>query len=209
VLLSNASLHLQAAAAEEAAAAAEWQQQQQQGAHGDPVQQGQQAEQQGQQKQMFMLRAARQPKLPAVVTQLSSVRELLDEVAAGVHGELQELFRQHTWVGMVSVSLHFDKHRAGGVKVSRAYAAVCTSCKLSGLQLAAVPACALFYLLVLLNVLPQDTVCHAGTITCPAPCRQIIGWRCCSTANAQLDLMLLLLGVYQTALHPAMLLAGR
>jgi DNA mismatch repair protein MLH1 len=97
VLLSNASLHLQAAAAEEAAAAAEWQQQQ--GADGDPAQQAQQ-----QQKQMFMLRAARQPKLPAVVTQLSSVRELLDEVAAGVHGELQELFRQHTWVGMVSAS---------------------------------------------------------------------------------------------------------
>jgi DNA mismatch repair protein MLH1 len=98
VLLSNASLHLQAAAAEEAAAAAEWQQQQ--GTDGDPAQQGQQQ----QQKQMFMLRAARQPKLPAVVTQLSSVRELLDEVAAGMHGELQELFRQHTWVGMVSGS---------------------------------------------------------------------------------------------------------
>jgi hypothetical protein len=99
VLLSNASLHLQAAAAEEAAAAPEWQQQQQ-GADGDPAQQGQQQ----QQKQMFMLRAGRQLKLPAVVTQLSSVRDLLDEVAAGVHGELQELFRQHTWVGMVSGS---------------------------------------------------------------------------------------------------------
>jgi DNA mismatch repair protein MLH1 len=99
VLLSNASMHLQAAAAEEAAAAADWQQQQQQqGGDG----QGQQ-EQQQKQKQMFMLRAARQPKLPAVVTQLSSVHDLLDEVAAGVHGELQELFKQHTWVGMVSL----------------------------------------------------------------------------------------------------------
>uniref|UniRef100_A0A383V9C2 DNA mismatch repair protein S5 domain-containing protein n=1 Tax=Tetradesmus obliquus TaxID=3088 RepID=A0A383V9C2_TETOB len=107
VLLSNAALHLQAAAAEEAAAAAEWQQQQQ-GAD----RQGQQApqQQQQQQQQMFMLRAARQPKLPPVVTQLSSVHELLDEVAAAVHGELQELFRQHTWVGMADDRLALLQH---------------------------------------------------------------------------------------------------
>ncbi|WIA11054.1 hypothetical protein OEZ85_011206 [Tetradesmus obliquus] len=99
-------LHQQeAAAAEEAAAAAEWQQQQQ-GAD----RQGQQAPQQQQQQQMFMLRAARQPKLPPVVTQLSSVHELLDEVAAAVHGELQELFRQHTWVGMADDRLALLQH---------------------------------------------------------------------------------------------------
>lgn len=84
---SNASLHLQAAAAEEFAAAAELQ------AGGSGGLQ--------QQQQQVLLRPVSQPRLPAVVTQLTSVRELLSEVQSAVHGELQELFKSHTWVGMV------------------------------------------------------------------------------------------------------------
>lgn len=82
-LLSNADMHLQAAAAEEAAAADE-------------------LAQQDQQQQMFLLRASRQPKLPSVVTHLSSIRKLLADVQDNTHQELEQLFRNHTWVGMVS-----------------------------------------------------------------------------------------------------------
>ncbi|KAF8068255.1 Mlh1 [Scenedesmus sp. PABB004] len=103
-LLSNASLHLQAAAAEEAAAAAELEQQQQQQQPGGEQQQGQ-----GQQ-QVLLLRPVRQLKLPPVATQLSSVHELLADVAAATHGELEQLFRSHTWVGMADDRLALLQH---------------------------------------------------------------------------------------------------
>jgi hypothetical protein len=54
------------------------------------------------QQQEALLRPVAQPRLPAVVTNLSSIWELLSEVQDDVHGELQQLFKSHTWVGMVS-----------------------------------------------------------------------------------------------------------
>jgi hypothetical protein len=103
-LFSNASLHLQAAAAEEAAAAAEL-------AAAPPAAAAaaaeagaiDSAETQQLRQHEELLRPMAQPRLPAVQTQLLSVWELLGEVQDGVHGELQQLFRSHTWVGMVRV----------------------------------------------------------------------------------------------------------
>lgn len=93
-LFSNASLHLQAAAAEEAAAAAELTAGD---AAGDSTAAGLQ-----QQGQELLLRPVAQLRLPAVKTQLSSIWELLEDVQQSVHVELQQLFKSHTWVGMVS-----------------------------------------------------------------------------------------------------------
>jgi len=92
-LFSNASLHLQAAAAEEAAAAAELAAAAAAAVPGGELQQLQ--------RQEALLRPVAQPRLPAVQTQLSSIWELLGEVQDSVHGELQQLFKSHTWVGMV------------------------------------------------------------------------------------------------------------
>jgi hypothetical protein len=95
-LFSNASLHLQAAAAEEAAAAAEL-------TAGDAPD-GSAAAGLQQRGQELLLRPVAQPRLPAVQTQLSSIWELLDDVQQSVHVELQQLFKSHTWVGMVSAA---------------------------------------------------------------------------------------------------------
>lgn len=102
-LFSNASLHLQAAAAEEAAAAAELATAPAAAAAGDGAQDS--AEVLRLQQHEALLRPVAQPRLPAVQTQLSSVWELLAEVQDGVHGELQQLFKSHTWVGMVRLLL--------------------------------------------------------------------------------------------------------
>lgn len=100
-LFSNASLHLQAAAAEQAAAAAELAAAPTAAAvTGAGTACG--AELQRLQQQEALLRPVAQPRLPAVETQLSSIWELLGEVQDEVHGELQQLFKSHTWVGMVS-----------------------------------------------------------------------------------------------------------
>lgn len=100
-LFSNASLHLQAAAAEEAAAAAELA-----AAPAAAAAAGSaavdSAELRRLQQQELLLRPVAQPRLPEVQTQLSSIWELLGEVQDGVHAELQQLFKSHTWVGMVS-----------------------------------------------------------------------------------------------------------
>jgi hypothetical protein len=100
-LFSNASLHLQAAAAEEAAAAAELAAV---SAAAGVAETGtaRSADLQRLQQQEALLRPVAQPRLPAVETQLSSIWELLGEVQDEVHGELQQLFKGHTWVGMVS-----------------------------------------------------------------------------------------------------------
>lgn len=99
---SNASLHLQAAAAEEAAAAAELAAAPATAAAGNAAIDS--AELRRLQQQEALLRPVAQPRLPEVQTQLSSIWELLGEVQDGVHGELQQLFKSHTWVGMVSGS---------------------------------------------------------------------------------------------------------
>lgn len=104
-LFSNASLHLQAAAAEEAAAAAELaaiprNAAGEGGGAGEDPRNG--VGLQRLQQQEALLRPVAQPRLPAVVTNLSSIWELLSEVQDDVHGELQQLFKSHTWVGMVS-----------------------------------------------------------------------------------------------------------
>jgi DNA mismatch repair protein MLH1 len=101
---SNASLHLQAAAAEQDAAAAELQEAAAAGSLQQQQQQQQETGRNGGQPTM-LLRATRQPKLPAVVTNLSSVRELLAECEAAAHGELEQVLRNHTWVGMVSAEI--------------------------------------------------------------------------------------------------------
>jgi hypothetical protein len=103
-LFSNASLHLQAAAAEEAAAAAELAAAPAAAAaaaDGDGATGSAEDYKQQVLQHEALLRPVAQPRLPAVQTQLSSIWELLGEVQDGVHGELQQLFKNHTWVGMV------------------------------------------------------------------------------------------------------------
>lgn len=125
-LFSNASLHLQAAAAEEAAAAAELASAEA-AAPSDGLQgAGPLADAQLQrlQQQEALLRPVAQPRLPAVVTNLSSIWELLGEVQDNVHAELQQLFKGHTWVGMVSTAA---THTSGTKSAARHQACVSSS----------------------------------------------------------------------------------
>lgn len=94
VLLSNASLHLCAAEAEKASAAAELEAvraSQRRGGAGTAAAAA----------AALMLRAAVRPRLPLPVTHLTSVQELLSELQADTHPQLEDLFRGATWVGMV------------------------------------------------------------------------------------------------------------